>query len=63
VKGSRESTGSAFTLIESRTGSGAPPHIHTREDEAMYVLAGLIVVRSASESTEAGPGRSFTRWT
>ena len=44
LKASATSTGGAFTLIESRTDGGAPPHVHEREDEAMYVLKGRIVV-------------------
>jgi quercetin dioxygenase-like cupin family protein len=42
VKCSGEDTGGAFTLIEVLVppGSGPPPHIHRREDEMFYVLAG-----------------------
>ncbi len=45
LKASRSSTEGAFTVIESDTDGGAPPHVHEREDEAMYVLAGEITVR------------------
>ena len=37
------------SLIEGRipSGSGVPPHTHTHEDEAFYVLAGEIMLDSA----------------
>jgi hypothetical protein len=38
VKASVDSTDGGFTLIESSTSGGAPWHVHTREDEAFYVL-------------------------
>ena len=56
VNASRQSTGGAFTLIESHTKGGAPPHVHSREDEAMYVLQGSIVATCAGETLEVGPG-------
>jgi len=35
-------TGGSFSLWEAvfPPGAGAPPHTHTREDEAFYVLSG-----------------------
>ena len=56
LKASATSTGGAFTLIESRTDGGAPPHVHAREDEAMYVLDGRIVVHVGDDefTVEAG---------
>ena len=35
-------TGGAYALFEVATqpGTGPPPHIHHREDESLYVLAG-----------------------
>jgi quercetin dioxygenase-like cupin family protein len=56
VKAGRESTGGAFTLIESRTRGGAPLHRHEREDEAMYVLEGSIWARCGESRFEAGAG-------
>ena len=56
VKASRRTTGGAFTLIESRTGGGAPRHTHSREDEAFYVLAGTITVGCGDESFIADSG-------
>lgn len=39
-----EQTGGAYCLAESVVppGGGPPPHVHTREDEAFYVLEGEI---------------------
>lgn len=58
VKASRATTAGSFTLIESDTDGGAPPHVHEREDESMYVLEGTIVVHCAEEEMIAGP-RAF----
>jgi quercetin dioxygenase-like cupin family protein len=58
LKASHASTSGAFTLIESRTEGGAPPHIHEHEDEAMYVLEGRIVVHVGHEEYRVG-GRGF----
>ena len=54
LKASHASTGGASTLIESRTDGGAPPHVHEREDEAMYVLEGRIVVHVGHEEHRVG---------
>jgi quercetin dioxygenase-like cupin family protein len=56
LKASATSTGGAFTLIESRTNGGAPPHVHEREDEAMYVLDGLIVVHVGDDEFTVDAG-------
>ena len=58
VKAGRASTGGSLTVIESRTAGGAPPHVHRREDEAMYVLEGSIWARCGDERFDLGP-RSF----
>ena len=58
VKAGVASTRGRFTLIESRTRGGAPLHVHSREDEFMYVLEGTLSVQLGDESFEAGP-RSF----
>lgn len=58
TKASGASTGGAFTLIESVTDGGAPLHVHTREDECMYVVEGEIWAQVGNERFTAGP-RSF----
>jgi quercetin dioxygenase-like cupin family protein len=56
LKASRASTQGALTLIESDTDGGAPPHVHHREDEAMYVLEGEIKVRVDDQEFRATRG-------
>ena len=56
LKASRSSTSGALTLIESDTDGGAPPHVHTREDEAMYVLDGEITARVGGQEFRATRG-------
>ena len=34
----------------------APPHVHHSDDEAWYVLEGVLCVRSGSDDIEARPG-------
>lgn len=54
-----EDTGGQFALLEHtippRT-LAAPTHVHAREDEFSYVLAGRVGVQVGDEVTEAGPG-------
>ena len=54
VKASGADTGGAFALIEVLVPpqSGPPPHVHSREDEAFYVLEGEFEVHVDD------PGRS-----
>ncbi|MFP5371762.1 MAG: cupin domain-containing protein [Actinomycetes bacterium] len=42
-----EQTGGAFSLMEERLPRGAepPPHVHSREDEAFFLLEGALTVR------------------
>ena len=56
LKASRLSTGGSFTLIESHTTGGAPPHVHSRDDEFFYVLEGKLTVQCGAETFEAGVG-------
>jgi quercetin dioxygenase-like cupin family protein len=53
-------TGHQFSVWESIVppGAGAPPHTHTREDEAFYVLSGevLIEVEGAADPLRLGRG-------
>jgi len=56
VKASRISTGGAFTFIESHTKGGAPLHVHSREDEYLYVIKGKIIVNCGEDIFEAAQG-------
>jgi quercetin dioxygenase-like cupin family protein len=56
-------TAGSFSLWEDVVppGAGAPPHTHTREDEAFYVLTGEIQLEFEGESAahRVGPGGFF----
>lgn len=57
----REQTGGAMSLGERRIPAGAPGpgrHVHTNEDEAVYVVSGVLTMEVGSERFEAHP-RSF----
>lgn len=53
-----EDTGGAFALVEEvvRAGLEPPPHLHTREDEAFYVLEGEVDFQAGDLSHHAVPG-------
>jgi len=48
---SGEDTGGAYCLLDMRVapGKGVPRHIHTREDEALFVLSGELEVTIGDE--------------
>jgi quercetin dioxygenase-like cupin family protein len=56
-------TGGLFSVWEAvfPAGAGAPPHTHTREDEAFYVLSGELVVEVEGEPAprRLSPGGFF----
>jgi len=56
-------TAGSFSLWEDVVppGAGAPPHVHSREDEAFYVLSGEIQVEFEGEPAprRIGPGGFF----
>ena len=58
IKARAEDTGGALGLVEARfyRGFGPPLHVHTREDEAFYVLEGDIRIRQGDDEFVAGPG-------
>ena len=56
VKASGRSTGGSLTLIEVTIGGGPPRHIHTREDESLYLLTGTLEVECGEDRFQAGPG-------
>jgi quercetin dioxygenase-like cupin family protein len=50
-KATAAETGGSFSLWEAifPPGAGAPPHTHTREDEAFYVLSGELFIEFENE--------------
>ena len=52
-----EESGGAYFAMEALVpaGGGPPPHIHTREDETYYILAGKFEVLLGAETVIAGP--------
>jgi quercetin dioxygenase-like cupin family protein len=59
IKARAEDTGSALGVVEGsfwQKGYGPPLHVHSREDEAMYVLEGEIRVRVGDDEVLAGAG-------
>ena len=57
-KVSSDQTGGAYSLFEATThsGSGPPPHVHHREDEAYYVLEGEYEFMVDDHTIKAGAG-------
>jgi quercetin dioxygenase-like cupin family protein len=53
-----EETGGKYATIDALVppGGGPPPHIHSREEESFYILAGEITFRIAGERVVAGAG-------
>ena len=56
VKASRLSTMGALSAIATEAISGAPLHVHTREDEYFYVESGTLIIHCGEEVFRAGPG-------
>ena len=56
-KAAKEETGGAYALIEGTVvGDGLPPHIHTIEEEAFYVLEGELNVLVGQRTVTATAG-------
>lgn len=56
-KAGKEETGGAYSLIEAMvTGDGPPPHIHTAEEEAFYVVEGELDVLVGERTVKATAG-------
>ena len=61
------SVNDAFVVAEWRDAGGpsspprliAPPHVHHRDDEAWYVLEGILRVQSGENEIEARPGSAI----
>ena len=62
IKASGNDTGGAFAMIEAIVppGNGPPPHIHSREDEAFYVLEGELQFHTQDRSFSATSGAWVT---
>jgi quercetin dioxygenase-like cupin family protein len=58
IKARAEDTGGALGLVEANfyQGFGPPLHVHSREDEGIYVLEGEIRFRQGDDEFVAGPG-------
>ena len=58
IKATAANTGGNLTIIEVTCPPGyeAPLHVHHREDEAFWVLAGSVVIHVGETSVAAGPG-------
>ena len=62
IKVGGEDTGGAFALVDAIVppGGGPPPHIHTREDEAFYILEGELRFHLDGQDFTAGAGAWIT---
>lgn len=51
-------TGGAYTLSEGYNppGTGVPPHIQHREDEAFFILTGVYTFQVGDQTRQYGPG-------
>jgi quercetin dioxygenase-like cupin family protein len=60
-KATAAETGGSFSLWEAVVppGKGAPPHTHTREDEAFYVLSGELLIEFEDAPHRVAPGGFF----
>lgn len=60
-KATAAETGGSFSLWEAVVppGAGAPPHTHTREDEAFYVPSGELAIEFEGTPRRVGPGGFF----
>ena len=58
IRARAEDTGGALGLVEASfyEGFGPPLHVHSREDEAFYVLEGRIRFRQGDHDFVGGPG-------
>lgn len=58
VKATAKTTNGAYGLLESWIPAGASPplHVHHREDEAFWVIEGLLTIRCGAETFQAGAG-------
>lgn len=58
--GSAETGGShSVYLVTPAPGAGAPPHVHSRDDETFHMLAGEVEILRGEEWMAVGPGTSI----
>jgi mannose-6-phosphate isomerase-like protein (cupin superfamily) len=59
IKASAADTGGQYTLVEITAPPGlqTPLHVHYREDEGFYVLAGSVTIQVGEETVELGAGQ------
>jgi mannose-6-phosphate isomerase-like protein (cupin superfamily) len=59
IKASAADTGGMYTLVEITAPAGlqTPLHVHYREDEGFYVLAGSVTIEVGEETVELVAGR------
>ncbi|MFD0489419.1 cupin domain-containing protein [Saccharopolyspora spinosporotrichia] len=57
LKATKETTGGSLSLMEVSVppGDGPPPHVHSNEDEGIYVLAGELEFFTDGRTFLAGP--------
>src|SRR4051812_12594113 len=62
ILASGEDTGGAYALIHAELppGGGPPPHVHHREDEAFYVLEGVLTFQADGRDLTGKPGTWIT---
>jgi quercetin dioxygenase-like cupin family protein len=62
IKARGSDTGGAFALIDAVVypGGGPPPHIHSREDEAFYILEGELTLHADGRDFIAASGAWVT---
>lgn len=58
IRASGAATDGALAIVEeqARLGYRTPPHVHTREDETLYIIDGELSYRRGDEAGRAGPG-------
>jgi quercetin dioxygenase-like cupin family protein len=61
LKVSGQETADTYELFEQRgrPGDGVPPHMHSREDETFYVVAGEVRFEIGGRTIVAGPGTTL----
>lgn len=58
IKATAQETGGAYGLVESWIAPNASPplHVHRREDEAFFIVEGVVRFRVGDDEIVAGPG-------